>query len=741
MAAKPASAEPRPSKHFWRAVVRFERQKVIPWIALRNTIGVGLPLAIGVLAGAPLSGVAIATGALNVSYSDGDDPYYQRAKRMLNSCLFTACAVFVGGLVGRHHVLATLVTALWALVAGVAVALGTTAADLGVISLVTLVVYAAQPLTPQNAAWAALLAIGGGVFQTGLAVIFWPVRRYEPERRALGHLYTELARVATDSVSSESAPPVSQRSTQAQQMLSSLGQDHRIEGERYRSLLNQAERIRLCLMTLSRLRRRLERENQSADAVALFTELGEVTSDVLYSVGLSLNANEPLDGVRDDLTKFNHIADKLRVTKRDNLSSFTLAMLEDAQLQADALGGQLRAVTDLAESATPSGIAAFEQREATKPTALRLRSGIAIIRANLTLTSTACRHAIRLSACLLIGDIIAQVFGGRRSYWLPMTIAIVLKPDFTGTFSRGVLRLAGTFTGLAIATLLFYFLQPSPLMQATLVTIFTYALRSIGPANYGIFVVSISAIIVFLVELTGVSAWQVIEARGINTAAGGVLALLVYWIWPTWEKTQVREAFARMVDAYREYFREIAETYKSGRPEGTSRLDSLRLEARLARSNAEASIDRLSAEPGVHPQELGLCVAMLASTHRLVHALMALDSGLARSNPVPAREAFKTFAKDVDVTLYLLSSALRGSSLLKKQLPDLREDHRRLLLSGDPKTERYALVNVETDRITNSINTFRDQVFHLLTGTAEEGAKGDDENAPALVGTAEQSGA
>ena len=83
-------------------------------------------------------------------------------------------------------------------------------------------------------------------------------------------------------------------------------------------------------------------------------------------------------------------------------------------------------------------------------------------------------------------------------------------------------------------------------MQAGLVAIFTYALRCVGPADSGVFVVSVSALIVLLVGLTGVSPAQVIPARAINTAVGGLLALLAYWIWPTWEK----EADQRSVRAH-----------------------------------------------------------------------------------------------------------------------------------------------------------------------------------------------
>jgi len=38
----------------------------------------------------------VASGALNVSYSDGSDPYPTRLKRMLASSMICALAVFVG---------------------------------------------------------------------------------------------------------------------------------------------------------------------------------------------------------------------------------------------------------------------------------------------------------------------------------------------------------------------------------------------------------------------------------------------------------------------------------------------------------------------------------------------------------------------------------------------------------------------------------------------------------------------
>jgi len=46
----------------------------------------------------------------------------------------------------------------------------------------------------------------------------------------------------------------------------------------------------------------------------------------------------------------------------------------------------------------------------------------------------------------------------------------------------------------------------------------------------------------------------------------------------------------------------------------------------------------------------------------------------------------------------------------KRKFPNLREDHTRLLAAGDPEKERYALVNIEADRMTNSLNTLREEI-------------------------------
>src|SRR5208282_5232453 len=107
---------------FWRAVTLLERDKIVPGRAARNAIGVALPLAAGYLLGSLPAGLIVSSGALNVCFTDGDDPYRQRAKRMLLATLLVGLAVLTGTLSGHDALISITIAGLWAFTAGMMVA-------------------------------------------------------------------------------------------------------------------------------------------------------------------------------------------------------------------------------------------------------------------------------------------------------------------------------------------------------------------------------------------------------------------------------------------------------------------------------------------------------------------------------------------------------------------------------------------------------------------------------------------
>ena len=705
----------------WRIVTHIDRSKINPWQALRNTVGVVAPLIVGYALGMPRGGLAMASGALNVSYSDGSDPYARRAKRMLTSTVWCSIAVLLGGLSAHSNTAAVIVATVWAFTAGMLVALGSTAGDVGVISTVVLLVYSAQALTPMQALQAAGLALSGGLLQIALSVALWPVQRYEPERRSLAQLYFELASIATRPSEATLAPPATKEIAQAHDSLSNLTTAMSLTALRLRSLLSQAERIRLSLSTLARLQSRLAREDAFHPAVATLDQFRANAAILLNAVATSLVSGKEINLEADRLVLGIALAEQLGRAETEGHWSFSNAVLRDVKFQADALGGQLRAAIELARNTTPAGEAEFDKREASQPLWMRFTSRIATLRANLNLRSGAFRHAARMMICVALGDAFGRVIHPYRAYWIPMTIVLVLKPEFAVTFSRGVLRMFGTLAGLLLATALFHFLPIHTATEILLIAVFTFLTRWIGPANYGIFGVSISALIVLLISITGLSPKEVIVARGINTIIGGALALVAYLVWPTWERSRLPDLFAALLDAYANSFRSVFRKLLDPASAFASERERTRQASRIARSNLETSIERLAAEPGISAEQLAQANAMLASSHRFAHALIALEAGIPETGDHAAQPRFEQFVEAIEETLKLLSARLRAERVAEREFPDLREVYSRMTHSSAAEDGRYTFVTVEADRMVNSLNTLREQVFawkRSLTGNS-----------------------
>jgi uncharacterized membrane protein YccC len=697
----------------WRAILRFDRSKARPWMGLRHTIGIILPLIAWALAGDAAGGMIAGIGALNVAVADGSDSYGRRVRRMLLASILCALAVMAGGIGGGTYGLDVLLVAA-AFAAGIMAALGTAQTDLGSMVLVTLIVFSAKPVPAERALASGALALTGGLFQTALTWALSLAHPRGPESRALAKLYLALARAASAPSRSEEAPPASPESTEAQQVLSALDAHESVHAERYLALLSQAERIRLSLLALARLRVRLAREAQTEAVRLILERFAAAASGALQYTGESLDEPahakaQPPSAIAEGLAQ---AARELREACRDCPTPVTQMFL-DARSQVDALAGQLRAVQDLAAHTTRAGGAEFERREAAQPWRLRAAGTLSTLAANLRVGSPSFRHGVRLSVCVLMGQTVARVLNPERPYWIPMTIALVLKPDFTTTFSRGWQRVLGTLAGLLISTALFDFFHPTLALEIAFVGAFALVQRAWGPVNYGILAIGVTGVVVFLFGVTGVPPSQVVVARGLNTLIGGGLALLAYGLWPTWERSQAPEAAANLLDTYAAYFRAVSAAYLRQAHTSGQALDETRLAARMARSRLEASLARMRDEPG-NSQRISAFDRILADSHRLAHAMMSLEAGLIASGPAPTGDPFRTFADHVDLTLYFLSAGLRGSGIRPTDFPSLREDHHQLRESGDANVPRYALAITETDRIVNSLNTLTGDILPLV---------------------------
>lgn len=130
----------------------------------------------------------------------------------------------------------------------------------------------------------------------------------------------------------------------------------------------------------------------------------------------------------------------------------------------------------------------------------------------------------RVGVLLALSTALSQGLALPSGYWIPMTAAIVTRPELQHTFQRGTSRIMGTLVGAAVATLIALALRPLPAILAALVLLFAGACYLLVHVNYAAFAACLTSYVVFLLAMVGAPAPVTIAHRIVNTLVGGALA-------------------------------------------------------------------------------------------------------------------------------------------------------------------------------------------------------------------------
>jgi uncharacterized membrane protein YccC len=460
----------------------------------------------------------------------------------------------------------------------------------------------------------------------------------------------------------------------------------------FQALMDEAERIRASLAALATQRSRMLAANPScANDLALYSAraLDEIATSV--AAGRAPRETTPI------------------------WEPFDCCVRQLAHMPAvAALLGQVRSAWHTASlmsppTSEPSASALFRP----VPRRPLLHDALTTLRANLTPESAAFRHAVRLTITIGLCTAIYRVLEIERGYWIALTALLVLRPEFQDTFARGLGRIAGTIIGAMIATVVVWAWTPGPVGLMMLVLVFVWGCYALVRINYAVFTVSVTGYVIFILMLSGVGEMTAASSRALYTVAGGVLALGAYALWPTWSATTARTALATLFDAHARYVGALMSAYRGDTSIDLGQLSEMRAAARLARSNAESTVERMLSEPSgrasIPPR---IALGLLAALRRNALAALAIHAGVERGVEGPVA-GIETLAQRIKTVLSSLGAAVREGGSPPPLLP-LRDAQ--LLLDG----EAQALVGEETSLMVDSIET----MWELL-GLADELPQGD----------------
>ena len=139
--------------------------------------------------------------------------------------------------------------------------------------------------------------------------------------------------------------------------------------------------------------------------------------------------------------------------------------------------------------------------------------------------------ALRLMVCMGVAGLVSEVLPLQRSYWVPLTVAIVLKPDYGSVFARALQRGIGTIVGAVAGAVLLALFHGAWLLIpfGVLAALLPYGRNR----NYGLLATFLTPLVVVLVDLLKPVGWQLAGARLVDTLIGCAIVLVIGFApWP-----------------------------------------------------------------------------------------------------------------------------------------------------------------------------------------------------------------
>ena len=543
----------------WLAEVVRPRPAPVPWPEMiRAAVAICVPLSVSLALGKGTIGVLPAMGGLLGTMADTGGPYLSRVKRVCSAAVFGGAAgLAIGSAVHGHGWLAVVALVVVAGVSGVLSAVG----DIGSVTGLQLLVYTSLGTGPVGAlrpVWHTAAGFLAGVAWALILILpGWLRSPHGREQRDVAAVYTALAELLR-SVGTD------QFTTRRQALTGALN-------TAYDELLRARSTATGLNWRRARLVGMLNASHLIAEAATALGVAGTRPPPLVIEV-VSRLGDAIRNGTQPPMIPPPWDENPAMLALRDAMAGAARALSRDWSPEDHARSGlreRFRAGT--AEALKPGRLVGLAGRLLDEFGGGRL-SRI---------------FTLRLMACMGVAGLVSEVLPLQRSYWVPLTVAIVFKPDYGSVFARALQRGIGTMVGAVAGAILLVLVHGTWLLIPFAVLA---ALLPFGRSrNYGLLATFLTPLVVVLIDLLSPAGWRLAEDRLIDTLIGCLIVLLIGFApWPmSWYAFLPRQYAQTALDV-RQYLEEALGASSGGDGSGG---DAPPARSRMRRSTYRALAD------------------------------------------------------------------------------------------------------------------------------------------------------
>lgn len=546
---------------------------------IRITAGVLIPSFVAAWFGYLEMGLVISIGSLCVSITDAPGPIHHRINGMLVTgvlCSFIAVITFFSA---PNIALTALIILLCGFIFSMLTVYGNRSSAVGIAVLIMQVISLGAPLTGNDIWNHAVYVLFGALWYLVYSVSLYRMRPYKLIQQLMGEYISGIGQYLKGRAGfyePHSIPETVYKNLlvrqveidQSQQLLSELLFKTRAiirettrKGRILLKIYLDVTELYESIMTTYQQYAILHEEFGETGIMQEFREVLLLLSESIDQLSTAMKAGERSyadDKLLHQLKVARNIFESLRIThmKGDKIDHFVslgriMANLEDLSARIFQLheltGFDVRLKKDF------DGVDIYREGED-----IRLK----IFVDNLNLQSNIFRHSVRVGLALLAGFLLAHFLKIGHSYWILLTIVVILKPAYSLTKQRNKDRLIGTAAGVVAALVLLYFFNDRYFLLSILILSMAVAYINMR-TNYFISVLSTTVyMIVFFNLIYPVPLKEVLADRLLDTAIGSGISLVAsLFLVPMWQRTTIRTQMTEMLYWHKELYSIIGESF------------------------------------------------------------------------------------------------------------------------------------------------------------------------------------
>lgn len=640
---------------------------------LRMTFGILLPALVCSQLNHFDLGLTLSLGALCICTIDSPGPVSHKRNGMAIGNLFLFVIAVITGLARLNIYTLGLEITLLSFLFSMFTVYGNRAASVGICALLIMILMMDKALKADEVLLYSVTILGGGIWYLLFSLLFSRIRPYRAAQQTLAENINDIARfvrIKADFYLVETDIDENYRKLVSQQIKVSQHQDA-VREILFKSRMMVKESTgagRTMVLTFVDLVDMYEQVmathydynyiREKFAATGILNEIADILlgmADELDNIAYMVLSNTRNKHKVDFNTDLEQLKSRIDAIKTNEPTGSNLA-LKKILINLRDLNERIKSINNYYNAKTKDALTEKNDNVEYSKFVTHQEYALQIFFDNFSFGSAAFKHSLRVALVCLIGFITAKSIDvGHHSYWILLTIIVILKPGYSLSKQRNYQRLIGTIAGGVIGILILIFIpgKTPELIILVLLMIGTYSFTRL---NYIVSVLFMTPYILILFNFLNVG--NIVKERIIDTVIGSTIAFIAsYLIFPSWEFEQIKVTLRDVIFANVNYLAKIAEGI-SGKIVGTTEYKLARKDVFVKSANLSAAFERMTSEPKSKQRKI-----------KEVHKFVVLNHILSSYIATIASEVY---------TKGLYKSPAENLKLLKRSIAVLNDSNKKL---------------------------------------------------------------